>query len=111
MKELRFRCWINVDGEKFFGPGPAQLLSLIEQEGSITKAAKLMGMSYKKAWDLINNLNTKGNQPYVISQKAGQKGGGAALTETGKNIVCEYLKLMEKIETLIESEKEFLEHL
>ena len=47
---IRVRCWVEVDGVKFFGPGPADLLQRIIDFGSITKAAKSMGMSYKKPW-------------------------------------------------------------
>jgi molybdate transport system regulatory protein len=58
-KEIRVRCWIDIDGEKFFGPGPAELLQLVAETGSIAKAAKSMRMSYKKAWEMIINVNTK----------------------------------------------------
>lgn len=107
-KEIRFRCWINIDGEKFFGPGPAELLELIEQEGSIAKAAKQMGMSYKKAWDIIDDLNTRGQKPYVISRKGGDKGGGAELTELGKKVILKYRKLTDKMNLIIEKDTEIL---
>jgi len=107
-KELRLRCWINIDGEKFFGPGPAELLGFIEQEGSIAKAAKQMGMSYKKAWDIVENLNAHGKKPYVVSHKGGEKGGGAELTETGKAVLIRYRKLAGKLNTIIEKETELL---
>mgnify|MGYP002651708232 CR=1 FL=1 len=108
MKEIRFRCWIDINDEKFFGPGPMQLLLLVEQEGSIAKAAKTMGMSYKKAWDLINTLNSKGSQPYVISQKGGQKGGGAELTAHAKTVIQSYQHLLDKLESLVKDEDKIL---
>jgi molybdate transport system regulatory protein len=74
-KEIRIRCWIDVDGEKFFGPGPAELLQLVEETGSIASAAKSMGMSYKKAWGIITNMNTKSLKPLVISHKGGKIAG------------------------------------
>ena len=107
-KEIRFRCWVNIDGEKFFGPGPAELLELIEQEGSIAKAAKQMGMSYKKAWDIVDDLNTRGQKPYVISHKGGEKGGGAELTEVAKKVVLRYRKLTDKMTSIIEKDTEIL---
>jgi molybdate transport system regulatory protein len=70
-KQIRVRCWIDIDGEKFFGPGPAELLQYVAETGSISKAAQAMGMSYKKAWEMVTNLNTKGNKPFVISHKGG----------------------------------------
>ena len=107
-KELRLRCWIDIDGEKFFGPGPARLLDLIEEEGSIAKAAKQMGMSYKKAWDIVDDLNSRGQKPYVVSRKGGKKGGGAELTETGKKVVLEYRGLSRALNSLIEKKSKIL---
>ncbi|WP_421876863.1 winged helix-turn-helix domain-containing protein [Marinoscillum sp.] len=111
MKEIRLRCWVDINGEKFFGPGPARLLLMIEEEGSIARAAKKMGMSYKKAWDLIHNLNTKGSSPYVVSQKGGQKGGGAELTTKGKEVVAAYQNLVHKLESVIESDQHLINQL
>lgn len=107
-KEIRFRCWIDIDGEKFFGPGPAQLLSHIEETGSLSQAAKAMGMSYRKAWNIVNRLNTQGTQPLVTLQKGGQKGGGAELTNRGKKVVTRYNKLINRIDTLIVKDKSLL---
>lgn len=108
-KEIRLRCWINVNGEKFFGPGPAELLELIGTEGSIAKAAKKMGMSYKKAWDIVETLNTQGKKPYVVSHKGGENGGGATLTETGKAVIARYRKLTAKLDAIIEKNTEILQ--
>ena len=108
-KQMRIRCWIEVDGKRFFGPGPAQLLELIQQEGSIAKAAKIMGMSYKKAWDIVTDLNSRGHNPYVISRKGGEKGGGAELTDTGKEVLARYSVILQKLQTTVDSEKDFLD--
>lgn len=107
-KSLRIRCWIDVNGTKFFGPGPAQLLGLIEECGSITEAAKQMNMSYKKAWDLVNNMNTQAHKPFVTLKKGGEKGGGAALTATGKKVVSEYQALTKKLDKVLQSHKGIL---
>jgi len=107
-KEFRLRCWIAVDGEKFFGPGPAELLQQIEESGSIAKAAKAMKMSYKKAWDIIDLLNSSGQKPYVVSFKGGEKGGGAELTATGKKVVTRYNSLIKKLNSVIEKDKDIL---
>lgn len=107
-KEIRLRCWIDINGEKFFGPGPAELLENIQQEGSIAKAAKKMGMSYKKAWDIVETLNTRGKKPYVVSHKGGENGGGATLTETGKTVVARYKTLTAKLNTIIQKDTELL---
>ena len=109
-KELRLRCWVDIDGERFFGPGRAQLLTHIDQEGSISKAAKAMGMSYKKAWSMVDDMNQKGQKPYVILHKGGNKGGGAELTEAGKTVLQTFNELMGKLnETLRDGEEKFLQ--
>jgi molybdate transport system regulatory protein len=110
-KELRVRCWVELDGKKFFGPGPARLLDLIDREGSIAKAAKQMGMSYKKAWDIVTDLNTRGKEHYVVSRKGGEKGGGAELTEAGRLVLTHYRSLTQKLNSLVSKESELLTYL
>jgi molybdate transport system regulatory protein len=85
-KEIRVRCWIDLDGEKFFGPGQAELLELIQESGSIAQAARQMGMSYKKAWVMVDEMNTRGRKPFVVTQKGGQQGGDAEVTETRRKV-------------------------
>lgn len=107
-KEIRVRCWVDIGGIKHFGPGPAELLDLIADSGSISKAARSMGMSYKKAWDIIEKMNARGQRPYVTTQKGGKEGGGTALTPTGRKVLASFKKLNSKIQTLIEKETELL---
>lgn len=107
-KEIRIRCWIDIDGEKFFGPGPAELLQLVAETGSIAKAAKSMGMSYKKAWEMVTNMNIKSSRPLVISYKGGQNGGGAEITEAGKKIIAAYDKLAKQLDTIVAKNTDIL---
>ncbi len=101
-KAIHLRCWITINGEKFLGPGPIELLEWIEKEGSIVKAAKQMGMSYKKAWDLIDHLNTQSKHPFVELRQGGQHGGGAGLTSHAKKVITEYKSLTHKLQQLME---------
>jgi molybdate transport system regulatory protein len=107
-KEIRIRCWIDIDGVRFFGPGRAELLSHIDESGSIVKAAKAMGMSYKKAWDMVDEMNTRGRKPLIVARKGGDKGGGSQLTETGRTIVDRYDRLMVKLNKLVEKNMDIL---
>ena len=107
-KELRYRCWIDIDGERFFGPGRAELLQLIHETGSISKAAKSMGMSYKKAWAMVDGLNKNGQKPYVIAHKGGQQGGGTEVTKTGLQMLAAYRKLNDKLHTIVEKHMDIL---
>ena len=105
---IRLRHWIYINDTKFFGPGRYELLEHIQQTGSIAKAAKQMGLSYKKAWAMVDAMNTLGQKPYVVTQKGGSLGGGTTLTETGKNVLLAYHKLNEKLLAVVETEKELL---
>lgn len=67
-----------------------------------------MGMSYKKAWDMIDAMNNMSQKPLVISHKGGANGGGAELTATGKKIVSRYDVLVGKLNTIIKKETEIL---
>jgi molybdate transport system regulatory protein len=107
-KEIRIRCWIDIDGEKFFGPGRAELLELINETGSIAKAAKSMGMSYKKAWDMVNEMNTLGARPYVASHTGGDKGGGAQVTEAGKKMLTAYKDITRQLDQISLKSKDIL---
>ena len=107
-KEIGFRCWIDIGGARFFGPGRAELLEYIEETGSISKAAKKMGMSYKKAWSMIDHMNTNSKKPFVISKKGGEKGGGAALTETARQVIHRYALLTSKLNDVIKKDSEIL---
>jgi len=107
--EIRFRHWVYVDGIKFFGPGRVALLEGIQETGSIVKAAKSMGMSYKKAWAMVDAMNTYGQEPYVITQKGGQQGGGAQITGTAVKVIEAYKILNEKLLRIVEAENELLD--
>ena len=100
--------WIECNGERFFGPGPLELLERINETGSINQAAKQMQMSYKKAWEIINMLNTQSAQPLVITQTGGNSGGGSIITSEAKEIIAWYQSLREKFKTFLEKETEEL---
>lgn len=110
-KKLKVRCWIELDDSRFFGPGRAELLDLIVVHGSVSKASKAMGMSYKKAWDMVNDLNSRGPEAFVILQKGGQKGGFAILTDFGSRFLKKYKELDEKIKTIAQEGEELLDKL
>ena len=76
-----------------FGPGKADLLDGIAETGSIAAAGRRMGMSYKRAWTLVEALNTQFARPLVSSTRGGASGGGARLTETGERVRELYRRL------------------
>ncbi|MDZ3838373.1 MAG: LysR family transcriptional regulator [Rhodospirillales bacterium] len=72
------------------GPGKVRLLELIDEYGSIAAAGRAMGMSYRRAWLLVDNLNTSFAEAAVTTQLGGRGGGGAALTEFGRDLANAY---------------------
>ena len=96
--------WVECDGERFFGPGRVELLERIEKTGSINKAAKEMGMSYKKAWAMVNALNAQVTKPFVITQTGGEKGGGSIITEEAKHLIAYHTELRKRFRKFLEKE-------
>jgi molybdate transport system regulatory protein len=98
------KLWLESEGERFFGPGPLELLEQIEETGSISNAAKAMNMSYKKAWELINHLNAQTNFPVVVPKAGGEKGGGSTLTPEALELIKYYKALRKRFKTFLENE-------
>ena len=72
------------------GPGKADLLRVIEETGSISAAARQMEMSYRRAWLLVDAMNQAFKSPVVVTLTGGKAGGGAAVTEFGKEVLQRY---------------------
>jgi molybdate transport system regulatory protein len=81
--------------EAMLGPGKADLLERIRDSGSIAAAGRSMGMSYKRAWLLVEELNAAFREPLVASSRGGPQGGGAQLTAAGAEVLAQYRKLEE----------------
>lgn len=75
------------------GPGKADVLEGIRDTGSIAAAGRAMRMSYKRAWQLVEELNASFGQPLVEASKGGAGGGGAQLTRTGADVLARYLRM------------------
>ena len=72
------------------GPGKIRLLEEIDREGSISAAGRSLGMSYRRAWDLVDALNTLVGSAVVDASTGGYRGGGATLTDAGRSLVADY---------------------
>ncbi len=73
------------------------MLEAAAEQGSITKAAKVLGLSYKTVWDGINAINNLLPQPALIAKAGGEGGGGAELTEEGRKLILAFRRLEEKL--------------
>lgn len=76
--------------ESAIGSGKADLLEAIIKTGSISAAGRLMGMSYRRAWDLVDTMNRCFSQPIVTTVTGGSSGGGAMVTEFGMEVLRRY---------------------
>jgi molybdate transport system regulatory protein len=87
---LRLTLRIDHAGRHMLGPGKVRLLELIGEHGSISGAGRAMGMSYRRAWLLVEALNATFATQVVAAKPGGSGGGGARLTEMGQEVVRRY---------------------
>jgi molybdate transport system regulatory protein len=78
------------------GPGKIAMLEAIRAKGSISEAARHLGMSYKRAWELVDQVNEALREPAVRTAQGGQRGGGTKLTSTGERIIELYHAIEEQ---------------
>lgn len=90
---LRFMKGNNIA----LGPGKIDLLHAINKYGSISKAARAMEMSYKRAWSLTDTMNQSFQTPLVETSRGGQRGGGASLTPLGQTVLTQYRLIENKM--------------
>jgi molybdate transport system regulatory protein len=90
------------------GPGKIALLEQIATHGSISAGGRALNMSYRRAWELIEELNGIFGQPVVVSKTGGRKGGGATLTPLGLALVTRYRAMERAAETATEGHLEAL---
>lgn len=91
----RLRLRVDLAPGVSFGPGKAELLAGIAETGSIAAAGRRSGMSYKRAWQLVERLNRDFAGPLVHASRGGPKGGGAALTVLGQEVLARYRRLQQ----------------
>ena len=91
--KLQFRIRVYRDQSIAIGPGKVALLEALKNTGSISAAARALDMSYRRAWLLIDETNRALKSPAVIAAAGGLKGGGAALTPIGEELISRYREI------------------
>jgi molybdate transport system regulatory protein len=85
--KMRIRIYV---GDRMLGPGKMELLARIDVTGSLSASAKQMGMSYMRAWKLVQDLNSDPGRPMVEMSRGGTTGGTATVTPFGKKVLALY---------------------
>ena len=88
------RLWIEKGADGFLGRGRVELLAAIAEHGSISGAARAIGLSYKAAWDRVDAMNNLADAPLVVREAGGRRGGGTRLTEEGRRVI-EVFRILE----------------
>jgi molybdate transport system regulatory protein len=90
MGGVRLTLRVDFGTDRAIGPGKVLLLEAIRDTGSISQAGRALGMSYRRAWLLVDDMNRCFREPVVTAQPGGPQGGGAALTAFGEKVVQKY---------------------
>lgn len=102
--QLKGRLWVEKNGETFVSWGRVVLLQRIDETGSVSAAAKSMGMSFSHAWQLVESMNSLSKEPLVAKRAGGKGGGGAWLTAEGKQVVADFWALVADFQKWIEKQ-------
>jgi molybdate transport system regulatory protein len=90
LASARLTLRIDLGEDRAVGPGKIRLLEAIRDTGSISKAGIALGMSYRRAWLLVDDMNKCFSEPVIAAQAGGSHGGGAALTSFGNRLIAQY---------------------
>lgn len=102
--KIRSRIWIEGARGTFLGNGRIQLLEKIHETGSIRDAAKSLRMSYRKAWSMLESMNSQASGPYIVPSIGGAGGGGTEVTRAGLRAISDFRKINEKCIKLLDRE-------
>jgi molybdate transport system regulatory protein len=88
--KLRYKLWIEKNGEKVFGDGPLDILHRVERTGSLRQAAAEINMSYSQAWNLMKDLEKRLGFNLLKRNVGGEKGGGSEITEEARELMMKF---------------------
>lgn len=101
--QLKIRAQLMLGEEIAMGPGKAALLEAIAREGSISAAGRVLGMSYRRTWMLVDTMNRCWSVPLVETAAGGKHGGGARVTPVGEQVLAHYRTVEAKLERAADS--------
>lgn len=109
--KIKSRIWIEANNHILLGEGRIRILKAIVKTGSLSKAAKHLNMSYKKAWNLLDTVNKSARKPVVITSIGGKNGGGAQLTAYGISLITAFDTINENCWAFLDEQLKQLDNL
>jgi len=105
-REFSYKFWLECNGKPVLGKGGVQILQEIKKEGSLTKAAANLSMSYRYVWGYLHKIEKALGEPVVDTHKGGRLGGGGArLTKVGENLLSDYKHLEDNLDKFLHNAK------
>ena len=99
MSKLKVTVRVDFDRDTAIGPGKIALLERMRDSGSLSQAARDLDMSYRRAWQLLSNLNRSFREPLVLTAVGGSGGGGSTLTPLAEKVIAAYREFERDINT------------
>ncbi len=97
---LKVRLRIDFDDLHAVGPGKIALLERMRDCGSLSQAARELDISYRRAWQLLDSLNTSFNEPVIVTSVGGKGGGGSEITKLGLALIDTFRALEKEVTSL-----------
>lgn len=104
LSRVTLRLRIVFPEERQIGPGKVDLLEAIERTGSISSAARALGMSYRRAWLLVDEIGKLFKRPIITTAAGGSHGGGALLTDFGRALIVAYRRIEDRAAEVVREE-------
>jgi molybdate transport system regulatory protein len=105
---ISLRLDFDTDVDARIGPGKIALLAAVATEHSISGAARRLGMSYRRAWLLVDALNRLMATPVVVTETGGRRGGGAAVTAAGRRLLASYREMERAVDVATQAQRRTL---
>ena len=99
---IEARFWLKKGEDRYLASGKIELMKAIKATGSISAASRKMGISYKKAWNLVDRLNSFSQEEAVTTEKGGKGGGGARLSSYGEYLLAFYEESSKRFSALLD---------
>jgi molybdate transport system regulatory protein len=106
--QVKSKVWLEANGKFIIGEGGITLLEAIDRLGSIQKAARRLGWSYRHTWGYLKNMERNGGMQFVVARHGGTARGGTDLTPEGRKLRREYRRLQKELRTTVRKRSRLL---